>query len=281
MAATHILIALFFALSLFLINHPLIKNVKDFVTRDYMNTFMFFLIMAGSCLLPDLDGEMSYAGFKLGIFGKLLSLGMISTSAIFTSIVRTKNDFKGQLPDSQHRKLWHRPEVGVLLAFSLYFFVPSGKDKIITLLQSKNLSKIFMDNYMLFIVLILSCMCIILGVNAIIWRISILLPYKFQTIIKLVCIIGGVLYMLFRPYDDIKYIGLLIGIGYCTHLFGDLFTQGSVPLPWLSKKGLEFWHCPWILGPFQIYTGGIVNKILDMTFTVLDCFLVYLILFKK
>ena len=79
---THILIAILFLFLMLLIPIPFTEGYLNKITNDYAYFLIVFTVIAGASLLPDLDNDVSTAGYRLGIFGKLVTIMMKITSSV-------------------------------------------------------------------------------------------------------------------------------------------------------------------------------------------------------
>lgn len=263
---THLLLALTLFFLLFLIP---IGSLVDFVglaKSDIKYFLVVMIIIGGASLLPDLDNDESTAGYQLGFIGVVIKTVMKTIAYIIYSFYHLKNDRE---PKSMHRLFWHTPFVAFLIILYFMFLFPTGKesfvDMITKLFEDKDISLFLINNTSVFILIVVSYACTLLGSNVLLyWPLKLLpISYKIKSLINNIVPIVVMVVVCMMPLDQLRFIGLSIGLGYLFHILGDLISQGSVPVHWpIPYKG-KAWNTPWILGPFQIKTGGIVNTILN------------------
>lgn len=273
---THLLLAmtLFFLLLLFPL--PFSKEFVHTTMSDLKYFIILLFIMSGAALIPDLDNDESTAGYQLGFVGSLIKVFMKTTAFMAFSLYHLKNDRK---PKSMHRLLWHTPFVSICLLLYFSCFSPTGDSSFWDLASSVSGGKefvVFIVNHTSTIVtLVAAYACGILGSNIILYWPMKLLPigYKVKALVNNVVPLAIVVVLVTMPVGDLKYVGIAIGLGYLFHIIGDLISEGSVPVHWpIPWKGKAY-NTPWILGPFQIRTGGIVNTLLNFVLLGINIFL--------
>lgn len=278
---THILIAI--TLTLVMIRFPfkLTQDFVSFITSNWILIISSFLIIIGASLLPDLDNDISTATVQLGIIGALIKTSMQTISYIVYAFTRLRNDDKA--PQSMHRKLFHTPFVAFLLIALFYFGLEIESNSFLNIVRDISLNK----NWSEILSYPVTSICILLifistwlGINTIMYwplkivRISLLVKNK--QILFILIAMAITYYSMTLPMTQLRYMGIAIGVGYLFHIIGDLFSEGSVPIIWPIPAlwAKKFWYAPNILGPFQIYTGGIVNKIINIGLLVLNSMLI-------
>ena len=281
---THILIAILFLFLMLLIPTPFTEGYLNKITNDYAYFLIVFTVIAGASLLPDLDNDVSTAGYRLGIFGKLVTIMMKITSSVMFNFTRMKNDKE---PKTQHRMLWHSVFISIMIMLYMWFGVPDSDDNFLSLFLenynngSEELVNWLVDNSSLFVAVLVSIISVQLGFNGLTWRIFKIVPNQFvkrfgpifAQLIMIYCVIS-------MSMTDLKYITLSVGIGYLFHNLGDLFSLGSIPIIWPIPA---FWLGKWWWKPhlpFQINTGGLGNKILDIVLLICDLILFYILFIK-
>lgn len=263
---THVLLAI--TLFLVVLLFP-VSIVSDFISLALSNTlyFLIFLfILSGASLLPDLDNDESTAGYHLGIIGSIIKTFMKTTAFVVYSLYNLPND---RPPKSMHRLLWHTPFVAILILIYFIYFTPQGDisywSVLVGAFKNKDFADLFINHTSTTLTIILAYICGKLGSNILLYWVLKLLPIKryIKSLISSIIPLIILFYLLVIPISQLKYIGIAIGLGYLFHIIGDLISQGSVPVHWPIPYKKQAWHNPWILGPFQIRTGGIVNTILN------------------
>lgn len=278
---THMLIALCLFMIILLIP---IDLFKDYVTKLKSNIIFMvvaFTIIAGASLLPDLDNHESTAGYQLGFVGSIMKLFMTITSSIIFTLYRLKNDKE---PVSMHRMFWHTP-FSAMIFILLFLFIPKSNqvfgDMIIKAFKNKNLIEFVFEFTTPMLCLFLGFVSSLLGSNMLLyWPLKLFhVDRRTKSLIHKIIPILILIFSFNLTLNELRYIGITIGLGYMFHIIGDLFSQGSVPIIWpIPIKGQAYWK-PWILGPFQIRTGGIVNMILNYGLLVVNFILFYVIFF--
>lgn len=250
---------------------PVISDALHTAQGNILLFIVCFFVLGGAALLPDLDNDVSSAGYSLGFFGSIMKGFMKSTATIVYQIFHMKND---RPPKSAHRLMWHAPIIGILLIILFGFNIPATDLTIFNALQnavdSGHIFQWIAQNAVLFVFILLVIASTLCGSNMILyWPMKILpVSNKVKKFADFVIPILIIFYIFTTSYANIRIIGICIGAGYLFHTLGDLITQGSVPVIWpipaFWKKQM-YWS-PWILGPFQIRTGGIINTILNFAF---------------
>ena len=276
---THVLIAV--AVFLLILDAPLdiISDFVEFVNEDWLFLACAFLVVVGASLLPDLDNDYSTATLQLGLFGAVVKTFMQTVSYAFYSVTRLKKD--DPRPKSMHRKLFHAPAFGVgLICFAYFGLEPSESSYVDYLVSNKDdLFYALTSDVAPLVCLVLIYVSAWLGVNNLTYwpfrllKLNSLRRYK-QSLFVLVA--GGVTYFSATlPLSDLRYMGIAVGLGYLIHILADAFTEGSVPViyPIPAFWAGKWWWNPYILGPFQIYTGGVVNKVIDIALLALNIYL--------
>lgn len=286
MGFTHVQISFLLFLLIYLFPFDFVKSYVESI-KPLQIFFPVLFIVAGSALLPDLDNgsDKSTASYQLGFIGRLLSTGMQAICAIVLSLFRMKDDRK---PVSMHRYLWHTPFVSISITLLFWFCIEDGNVPMYKLMmdayKTGTIPMFLINNLPSIICIFVSFVAIKLGFNMLSF-----VPLKFIPIdmkAKLiiqnaaVAILTGMVFMM--NASQLKFAGAAIGIGWLFHILGDAITQGSAPLIWpipkfWGKKRM-WWYNPWILGPAQIYTGGLVNKIIDFALIGINGVLFYFVL---
>lgn len=251
-----------------------------FLSDNIWNVVISFLIVTGGSLFPDLDSNRSTAEFRLGTTGKLISLFMTSTGRIIYTLYHFSYDKK---PSFMHRALYHTPLFLGVLWYLFYAGIPTeGEAKFVYLfLDSKvyELPKFLTENAAIILVLIMSFLFIRLSLATITYR-AFRKVFKKQIISDILIIIMTiplVIKIASMPYENIKMFSYIIVFGYGTHLLGDLFTRGSIPLFYpIPIKGEAYFRPNF---PLQISTNEgpaqITNKILIISISFLFLYNLY------
>ncbi len=282
---THVLIAILFLFLLVLFPTPFTQGYLKTITSDYLFFSVIFFTIAGASLLPDLDNNESTAKYHTGIFGELLTITMKITSSLAVSFTTMENDKK---PKTQHRYLWHTIFISVCIMALLWFGIPSIGKSYLEIMKEQYSSGGWqeivvynVDHSSLFLGVVFSLISLNMGFNVVTWRLFKIVPWM---IIKKwgphLIQLGYIFLLLNMPLSRLEFVGLSVGIGYLFHNLGDLFSLGSIPLIWpipaFWKK--QWWWKPYM--PFQLYTGGIANKILDVVLLFIDLLLFWKIFFN-
>ena len=286
MGRTHALITIFIFQVMLLIGVGFASGYLKFIQSSFILFFVAFMTVVGASMLVDLDGPESSAKYQLGLFGSALQIFMSVVASVFWGLTKRSGD---KPPKSMHRLFWHTPIVAILIIV-YYSFIFNGSNNSFAnefkvFKANGNLLELFVIKLpMVVITIFIAACCIYMGYNMITYKLFKLLgQYKIKDISSLIVTVISVIYMVSQPMSVLRYIGISIGIGWAAHIFEDLFTQGSVPLIWPipNFKKKQGWWRPWILGKFQIYTGGVVNTVIDLVFFLLDLWLAYLIFIAK
>lgn len=283
---THVLISIFLLFMMLYLPIPFAINYKSLLLKGWQYTVVFFFVVVGASLLPDLDSSRSTARFQLGVFGGLIKTGMTASSFVVTSLTKTKNDW---VPETQHRCLWHTPFISIVLGITMWKFIPSENITYLKLWQDAveaGVARYIVINYIpVHFCMFFALSSIYLGIGIITHRLFKPLPKTLRIILPKVIIAAtfGLLFMF--SLSELRYVGVSIALGYLFHLMGDVFSKGSVPVIWpipiaIRKNRKWIWHFWWrprgiIFG--RLETGGIANNIINFVFLSLDVFLLYAI----
>lgn len=267
---THCLIALVIFELIWLLPffNILTQGVKDSST---IFIIIYWGCLIGAALLPDLDGNVSSAGYALGLLGGIMHIFLVSTSSLVYNLIRTGKD----KTNSQHRMFWHAPISSVILFAYGFFCYNSIKDHgtIVEVLKQGFSSEIF--NYIFLEILIISSFYLML--TKLYYNIGKIRPLKKLTrFLQPLTIFIFAAYVIFKgtPLFILKVFSAVC-LGWLFHIIGDLFSLGSVPLFFPIKVKGVFWYKPWF--PFQIETNGTLNKILDIILTIVSVVLMLII----
>ena len=275
---THVLLAVLLFLLLMMFPIPFLNEYVARLKSNIPLLFVSFIVLSGASLLPDLDNDVSTAGFQLGFIGSIMTTFMKSIAQMIYSLYNLKGD---RPPKSMHRLFWHTPFVGILMIVFFWFKLPTGNlvfgEALVAAYKNKSLISFILANLSGFILILLAFISGHLGSNILLYWPLKLLPvgYRVKRIIEYL-VPGFIFFYLFKAtYTDLKFIGLSISLGYLFHIVGDAITKGSVPVIWPIPWKKQAWAKPRILGPFQIETGGLVNMILNFVFLILNVILMY------
>lgn len=232
---------------------------------------LFWGIVLGASLMPDLDNTQSTAGYQLGLLGKVMSMFMMMTSGMIYSLFRTKKDHC----KSQHRMFWHTPFICIIGFVIVIFFTPKSDSTVFGCVQDIVSNKSFKIDGMNFsgfsVILLLFILCVAsfhLFLNTVCYKLGKIFARDFFSIAKMVLTIACAVYLGFTmPIEYIKFMSYGVCIGNLFHNIGDLFSLGSIPLLFpIPIKG-EIWHKPYF--PFQLETGGMANQILNFALGII------------
>ena len=279
---THMLIAALMFCLMFIAPLKICKNYVHLISQNKMFLFVVFFITIGSALLPDLDNpDGSTAGFQLSLVGKVLTTGMVSLSFVAYSLIHTGKDKK---PISMHRMLFHAPVVPLIIGICFWFLIPASNIKFIDsfriAMAHKTIPNFLIDNIAPFICIVFTFISSWLAASCILYRLMKL--FHNQRFSHILYIIIGLVCTFFAgnlSYTELRFIGLTIALGFFYHIFGDLFSQGSIPILFPIPIMGKFWWKP--VFPGQIYTAGIVNKILNIVLIVTDLVVPWVLFWPK
>ena len=279
---THLLIAILLLFLLLYIPIPFTSVYKNIFFQKWQYIVVLFFVLTGAALLPDLDSNRSTAFFQLGIFGRLMRTMMKSTSYLVTTLTRMRDDW---IPESQHRCLWHTPFVAFLIGFSLWYFIEPVDIVYFSLWQNAvetgTVLNVLLKYIPVHICMFLALCSIYISVGMITFRLFKPLPMNLKRLLPII-IVGIVFVLLFMfTVNELRYVGISIGMGYLFHIIGDVFSQGSIPVIWpipvITKRKKMMWWRPRFLIFGKIETGSIYNTIIDFVVLALDLFLFYAI----
>lgn len=223
-----------------------------------MFLFSAFIIFVGGALLPDADNDISTISIKLGLLSKPVKIIYDVLSEVAFTLTHTRYD---RMTPSRHRMLGHTPFLYILigsLTWALYQF------------RYKDTSKYSNPIFIFFIIII--TISAYAGISVILYRPFSwlkMIPKKIKDIIPIIltALVAMICCLQLDSFQDQILIEVFCA-GAVMHCMEDFFTQGSVPLfypiPTVSHGHLMFWAKPWILGKFQIYTGGAVDTIIGL-----------------
>lgn len=243
-------------------------DAKDILLGDLQITIIAIIIAAGAALLPDLDNDESTAGYQLGFIGTFIGIFMKTTAMMIYNLHHTKKD---RPPKSAHRLFWHTPFASALIFFAFWFFMPTGNESGWDFFKKGfdgNILEFLIENTTFLIGLFTIFISAMLGSDTALYWLFKLIKIRsfFKTLINSLLPIAVLILVILMPLDNIRMLTLVAALGYFFHILGDLLTQGSVAIVWpIPIKG-QAWHQPWILGPLQIYTGGVVNTMMNFVF---------------
>ena len=280
---THVLIAIMLLFLLLYLDIPFSIVYKSLFMNNWKFVIVAFFTIAGAALLPDLDSPRSTARYQLKLLGTLLKTALTSLSYLTTSIFRMKNDW---VPKTQHRCLFHTPFIGILIGFLFWIFIPNSQVSYLYIwrsaVETSDYSSMLVDNISIHICVFLAFCCIYLGVNILAYRILRIFPRTVKRFLPFATTLLCFWLLLNFSFAEIKYIGVSISLGYLFHIFGDLFTEGSVPIIWPIpvpwKK--QWWWRPRGIIFGRIKTGGMINFILNYVLIAVNLFLGYIIFIK-
>lgn len=264
---THLIIGVFIFSVVFLINTfplPHIETYSNHVTGEFVTAIISFFIITGGSLFPDLDSKRSTAMFRLGTTGRFLNMFMIGTGNALWKLYHLKRDRR---PGMYHRVIYHTPAFVVIMA-TVFMMAPKSNDAMwgsFIETRVKDLPVYMLENGPTFLIVISAYLMIKLSVGTILYK-----PFKKlfrrQFASDATASIIAVFFtytIMSMSYTSIRMIGITVVIGYSSHLIGDLFTRGSIPLLWpIPIKG-EAYRRPNFF--FQISSdegpAGIVNRV--------------------
>lgn len=250
----------------------LVQPIKD--AKIWIKIF-YWGIVIGAALLPDLDNNISSAGYTLGIIGKLFHTFMVSSSSLIYTLIRTKKD----QTKTQHRMFWHTPlSCGLLYLYCWYVCKKLPDQTILELIKSKTLPPFGVMVNMIFLYVIVSC-SFILFLSKLGYNLSKFIKNGARIVTKIIST-GFFIYLIFAGHKNFMLqMCQAVCLGTLFHNIGDLFSKGSIPLIFpIPIKG-QFWFKPRF--PFQIETNGAANRILDIILWIVDITLGVMIIWGK
>lgn len=259
---THMLIATFLFQLIWIL--PIFSMyISQVKAKDTVTIILFWGILIGASLLPDLDNNVSTAKYQLGIIGRILSMFMVMVSSMVYSIFHTKND----KCKSQHRMLWHTLFIYMAELVIIYFFHPTNDYTILEIVKSK---MSIMNNSAALIAILfffLSCCSIYLFINFICYYGGKIISWKVFNVIKIVLSLACFVFLGSRvSLGYLKFISYAVCIGSMFHNIGDLFSLGSVPVFFPVPIKKQLWLKPKL--PFQLETGGVANRVLNFVLLI-------------
>lgn len=265
---THLIIGVLIFTIVYLMPTFAIEAIKPYIIHITSGVPIFlitFFIITGGSLFPDLDSKRSTAMFRLGTTGRFLNMFMIKSGSAIWKIYHLKRDKR---PGMYHRVIYHTPAFVALFAF-IFSLAPSGKEVILgSFLETKvkHIPSFVHENVVVFLIIVTAHWMMRLSISTLLYK-----PFKklfrqqfISNTVSLIITSVFTFYVCTLSLTDIKMIGITVVIGYSSHLIGDLFTRGSIPLLWpIPIKG-EVYHRPRLF--FQVSTdegpAQIVNRVL-------------------
>lgn len=225
--------------------------IPTFGLDGWQYVLIFILVLtltSGSSLWPDIDNDPSTVTNKLGLLGFVLSKLMGFISAITYNTFHTKKD---KTKSKTHRLIWHTPFAWILIGAGFYFTIPNVSTSGYDILKDSWQSNLSLA---IFAVVALISIWIALGF---------MLPKSVRKL-TLIPAAGLAFFMLTLPASNIRGLVICVSFGAILHILEDLLSQGSVPILFPIPIMGKLWWKPWVLGPFQIYTGGHVERIITL-----------------
>lgn len=260
---THMLIAtlLFQIIWLLPIFSQYTEGIKE---KGIIAILLFWGIVIGSSIIPDLDNEVSTAKYQLGFLGQIISMFMVMISSIVTSITRMKNDhFK-----SQHRLFWHAPTVYIISFILIMFLHPSVDITLFSAIKNGFKDINISEFSVTIIFFILTISSFYLFMNSLCYNAGRFFLKKFFSTLKSVVSIAAFLFLFFKaPISYLKLMSYGVCVGSLFHNIGDLFSLGSIPIFFPIPIKKQMWYRPHL--PFQLETGGVRNKVLDFVLFII------------
>lgn len=202
-------------------------------TKDISVLIAALIIAMGAGLLPDLDNTKSSAISTLGPIGSLLSFIMRSSSEGIYALSHTRKEPSESDP---HRGFWHTAFSGIAMGIIVIFIT-----KITTFIK--------FDNHSFSLSSILLFMFVLIGFEL---SITALLGQKVRTIkhnsfgiltLWLTGLIFTIILVSVMPQlKSYTWMGVIIIIGWLTHILGDTITTSGTPFLWpISHHGKRWW----------------------------------------
>lgn len=279
---THILIGVliyFVVFSLSTLDIAFIDGFVSFITRDVWTVLISFFIVTGGSLFPDLDSSRSTAEFRLGTTGKLISSFMVFSGKLIWGLYHLRRDKRVSY---MHRAIYHTPFLLFVFWLLFYFNIPQ-KDAVFIKelgdLSVKDLPAFFVNNFVVIFVIFSSYLFIRLSIATITYR-----PFKrvfrkqfIADIAAILLSLPPVFEIMSMTYNDIRTVSYLLILGYGTHLLGDLFTRGSIPLFYPIPIRREAYYRPSF--PLQIPTNEgpsrVTNKVIAVLIVIILIYNLY------
>ena len=226
----------------------------------------------GSALLPDLDGKVSTAGYQLGVFGSTIRVFMVSFSSLIYSLVKTKKDDTNTF----HRMFFHTPFSVILIYLYCYICTKNLDNKTMWgLIRNGEILNINFIFYIFLIFIIISSFY--LFINKLCYHVSFIIPRKVLEVIKSIIFIFFIFYTVVKASPQHLFtLSGAVCLGWLSHIIADFFSKGSVPIFFPIPVKKRFWYKP--MFPFQVETGGFVNKTIDLALFVISVLLIIFIL---
>lgn len=203
-------------------------------SKDVIVLVAALVIALGAGLLPDLDNTTSSAISTLGPIGSALSFIMRITSEGMYAISHTGKEPSESDP---HRGFWHTAFAGIILGIVTMLLM-----KFNTQMFKINGNKFSFATLLLFILILIGFELAITGLfgkQTRKLRNSITGPL----VLWLIGIVFSLLIIFLMPtLKSYTWVGVMVIIGYVTHILGDTLTTSGTPILWpLSHNGKRWW----------------------------------------
>lgn len=250
-----------------------------FFDKNVVFALVFFFVICGAALLPDLDNLQSDGGsaasWSMGAVGAIISSVMVTISSVATSIFRGKKDVK---PFTQHRFLWHSlliPAVGIVL---VYYFAPDSGGMLIDKFKESPGNLIVSNLVSLLLVFVTTYVGGAMALKKVAG--SSFLSIKtggLSVILGLTCVLFC---FFFCTEHDMKILLYCVCLGYLFHLIGDMFADTGIPIFPIYFSG-KWWRRFCVLGALSVKTGGTLESMLKIVFFTIDIFLFCVVFFPN
>lgn len=190
------------------------------------------VIVTGFGLMPDFDNTKSTAISTLGLLGRLLSMGMRTSSLAIQSSIKGPADKSTSNP---HRGFWHTLISSLLIGLIVYT----------TTSIPIKISDAFTVGLLFAIMWAYICLKIGLAglFNQTIKKIK-SQGFLSMLVIELLAILFSITLIFLLPKDlSYNWFALSATLGYCIHILGDTVTTSGTPLLFpLKHKGKRWWN---------------------------------------
>lgn len=257
-----------------------VQGYFEHITRDPKTVLISFLVIVGGSLFPDLDSPRSTAEFRLGNTGKSISYFMKITGTAIWKLYHFRRD---KSLSYKHRAIYHTPLIVVAMAILFSRGIP---DTPVPFLQDlgvtyvKDLPVFLLNHSVVFLVLFLAFVFIRLAIATLTYR-AFKRVFKNQFLSDMVSIALSAplaFWVSEMSYNDIKHVSATVLVGYSSHLIGDLFTRGSIPLLYPIPVRGEAYYRPNF--PLQISTNEGPSKVTNRIIIVLIVFVIIYDVYK-
>jgi len=220
-------------------------------TNEWSVLVLFFLVLAGGALLPDLDSPQSRAESSLGVLGKILNSIFRGLAKGVQTVIRSKRD---EADPDPHRGLWHTPLMSIITGALVF-----AATRIDTAFEAAVFGKINVGFiFAFFITLVMT----IMALEGLFTKDMKKLKKKHSNLGELYAIVLAlaiVTFLFLQLPEGLNFwwLGVATAVGMLVHIFGDLMTTAGCPIFFPVKIKGKMW---WKVRIFPIKAGGATEK---------------------